>query len=80
MVKSAGVFVPDICHCSLHRLGWQVQAGQGLKVECWQLRLDVVREQQLAKLPDLAANWEACAMSQKALSDSFAAGSVEVAH
>ena len=42
-----------------------MQAGQGLERECWQLRLDVVGEQQLAKLPDLAADRVACATTKE---------------
>ena len=80
MVNSAKYSVAHPFYCGPHRLRWRVQAGQGLKLERWQLRLDIVREQQLAKLLDLAANREACAMSQRALSDSYAAGSVKVLH
>ncbi len=57
-----------------------MQAGQGLETESWQLRLDIVRKQQLAKLPDLAADGVACAMSGRAVSNLCAARSLRILH
>lgn len=80
MVKSAEHSAANLFYCGLHRLRRQVQAGQGLKTESWQLRLDIVRKQQLAKLPDLAADGVACAMSGRALSKLCAARSLRILH
>ena len=48
------------CQGKVHRSRRQVEAAQGPEVEGWQLRLDVLRQQNVTQLPNLVTHRVPC--------------------